>query len=131
MYCSVLQDWTTVKGSSAVTVFSPSETCWLDFAGFQDLVAWLDVKEFSPSSGGTTLVLSYQTAPTKDEALFAAMASVLLSNGLTTTVILKELAFIPPARWIRWSLTTFGPPAAWEVTFRIWVAANRVGRRAP
>lgn len=126
----LLQDWTTIRGSSTVTILTQSETDWLDLRLYQDVVAWLEVKEFSPPpTHNPTLV--YQTSPTKDDALFFTMAYVpITTTGVMTTVMLKDA--MPPgsppcARWFRWQIQIGGFP--WDLTFRVYVAANRVGRR--
>jgi hypothetical protein len=129
VYCFTLQDWTTVRGSSAVLSFVSGENDWLDLGGFQDVVAWLEVKEFTPTSG-TVLEILYDTSPTKDELLFANMLSPFaVAIGLTVTPLLKDTASVPLARWLRWHIVQSGPAAAWDITFRVLVAANRIGAR--
>jgi len=126
MQSYLLQDWITLQGSSTVTVLTQSENDWLDLTGFQDIVTWLDVKEAS----GTSPVVAFQTAPTQDEVLFFNMGSVAISGpGLTTTVMLKETALLPLARWFRWQMQVGA--AAWDITFRIWCAVNATGSNKP
>lgn len=116
----LLQDWLVARGTGVVT---QSERTWLDLSGYRDVVAWLDIRELS----ATPPALAYQTAPAKDELLFASAATVSLATGLTTTPILQDTATTPLARWFRWQLNFGG--VAGDVEFRIWVAANKPGRR--
>ncbi|MGO9837505.1 MAG: hypothetical protein ACLP1X_25215 [Polyangiaceae bacterium] len=93
-------------------------------------MAWLDVKEFTPASGGSTLFMLYESAPTKDEIFFAPLVvPAPLTLGVTTTAMLKDMALFPLARWFRWTLAISGPGVAWDATFRLLVAANRIGSR--
>jgi hypothetical protein len=128
MDCFLLQDWVTVQGSSAVTVLTQGENGWLDLSAYQDIVGWLDVKEFS-----ATPLVGYQTSCTKDDALFVTMAPpgglpTSPTTGVTTTALLKGFATPPLARWLRWQIAV-SPSAAWSITFRIFIAANRIGSR--
>jgi hypothetical protein len=119
-----MQDWTTVRGSSSVITFTPGEDNWVDLGEYKDVVAWLEVKEFTPAPGASTLVLAYETAPTKDDALFTAITGVAISVGVNVTPIIRDCVTVPPARWFRWELGLFGTAAAWDVTFRIVLAVN-------
>ena len=115
----LLQDFTTVLAT--VGGLTQSESGWLDLAGYRDVVFWLDVRETAASSQ-----LLYQTAPAKDDSLFATIATISpVSVGITTTAVLQDFAAVPVARWIRWQLT--GANA--DIMFRIWVSANKPGRR--
>jgi hypothetical protein len=130
MYSYLLQDWITLQGASAITVLGPGENDWLDLSGFQDIVAWLEVKEVSPTSG--VLAVAYQTSPTKDDALFFNMTTAIsvTGPGLTTTVMLKDTALVPLARWLRWQVQ-LSSAASWNVTFRILCAVNAIGSNRP
>ena len=127
MDCFCLQEWITLKGGSGVLSINQGEIGWIDLAGYQDVVAWLDVREYS--NGATNV--TYQTAPLKDESLFVNMASVLLgSTGITVTPLIKRAmpsATPPLGRWFRWNVHVGS--GTWDITFRIWVAANRIGGR--
>ena len=127
MHTYLFQDWITIRGSSAVTTITQTEDCWLDLAGFQDVVFWLDVKNFG--GGGATAQIAYQSATTKDEAFFLRIVPVLsFAQGLTITTATKDTTATPLARWLRWQLSVAGSPSsAWEATFRIFVAANATG----
>ncbi len=51
MHALVLQDWTTIRGSSTNTVTQGADQ-WLDMTAFQDVQFWLDVREVT--LGGAT-----------------------------------------------------------------------------
>jgi hypothetical protein len=141
MHCFLAQDWVTVRGAqSGVTSITQGEHGWLDLSDYEDTVAWLDVKEFSAPGG--TLSMAYQTAPLKDSSLFVAISGPLVTvpfavaSGVTVTPLLKDSlgTLTPPgvvsplARWFRWQLTVSGTlTGAWDVTFRLFVAANCLG----
>jgi hypothetical protein len=126
MYSYILQDWVTLRGSSTVTVLGQGESEWLDLTGGEDIVIWLDVKEVSPTSGVVTF--SYQTAPTKDADLFQGMVTSqsITVPGITATVVLKDSAAVPLAKWLRWQVQVTSA-SAWDVTFRILCAVNATG----
>jgi hypothetical protein len=124
MFCFPLTNWTTMRGASTVSSITQSETMWLDLRGFEDIVAWLDVRLVTPGTGGSVSMV-YQTAPTKDDALFTAVATVsaLSSTTVTVTKALMSSASVPLSRWLRWQLTN-SASTSWDATFRIWIAAN-------
>jgi hypothetical protein len=136
MRCLCLQPLITLRGAASVTTIAQPETGWLDLRMFRDLVAWLDVREVASTGGGATLVLNYQTSPTKDDpatgSLLTTMASVTISAGagLTVTPMLRDLITNPLARWLRWQLVAASQTATWDATFRIWIAASMPGRGA-
>jgi hypothetical protein len=129
MYCFIMQPWQTIRGNSTITAINQTESWWLDLTPYQDIVAWLEVKEVSVG-GGTNVQMAYQTAPTKDDTLFqAVVAAFNVATGVTTTVMLKDSATVSVSRWLRWQLTvTGGPSSTWDAVFRIFIAANVVGR---
>jgi hypothetical protein len=104
-----------------------ADAMWFDMSAFQDVVAWLDVKEVNAGGGTAAIQLAYQTAPIKDESLFVAVTTAIspLATGLTVTRMLKNFTTNPPTRWLRWQLTVTGTPtSAWDATFRIIASAN-------
>jgi hypothetical protein len=113
-----------MRGASTVTTINQSEATWLDLRGFEDIVAWLDCKEVTVGGGAPTL--TYQTAPTKDDVLFTGLTTaVTLSSGLVKiTKMTMAGATVPLARWLRWQLASGGATGTWDVTFRLWIAAN-------
>jgi len=126
MICNCLQDYINIRADSAATFVNQNETGWLDLSGFQDVVAFLEVKGFA----GAVIAMGYQTSPSKDETLFAnAVGAVTLVTGLTTTPILKATATVPLARWFRWKLTATTITGVWDAYFRVWLACNRAGKR--
>lgn len=129
MHAFTLQDWRTVRGAPSVTSVTQTEDCWLDLAGYQDVVAWLDVKNFT--SSGATVQLAYQSAVTKDEILFQGLVSpIALAAGVSITSMLKELTATPLARWFRWQISVSGSPSAtWDATFRVLLVANAIGSK--
>jgi hypothetical protein len=129
MYSYLLQDWVTIRGDTTIGVLGQGENDWLDLDGFQEIVAWLDVKEVSFGVGAPTMY--YQTSPSKDAIFFVNMGSVALGGpGLTITPMLKETAAVPLARWLRWQIQV-ASNTSWDITFRIWCAANVTGTRRP
>jgi hypothetical protein len=137
MHCLLLQDWLTLRigNVSTITAINQDETDWLEMGAYQDLVAWLDVREVT--TPGTPLYIDFQTAPVKDEAYFASLVNnaggVTVSTANTPTVVrmTKSSAYTPLSKWLRWRLNTntIGPSAIGDVTFRIWVAANYTSMR--
>lgn len=133
MYGFLLQDWTTIRGSTLM--LSPpgviqSEGDWMSFQPYQDIVFWLEVK--SVTLGGlTSVTLDYETAPAKDESLFVKM---ITTTALTAAVnrqdkvLLAQNPTVPLSRWVRWKLTYNGTSSSeYGVCFRIFASANAVG----
>jgi hypothetical protein len=137
MHSIVSQDWVTIRGQSASepATITQGTNGWLELAAYQDVVAWLDVRELTLSGG--TVQMAYQTAPSADESLFAMMSGPLAtvpfspSVGVTVTTLLKQQLTAPLARWFRWQLTTSGTfSTAWDITFRLFLSANVLGMNA-
>ena len=126
MYSFVLQDWTTVGGAAGSTVIQ-GEKDWLDMSPFQDIVAWIDVRDATLTN---TPFLKLETAPSKDESLFMFMGSgagIAMVGAPTPTVVqyLMGSATVPVAECLRWKI--IGGAVTWQATFRILVAANAPG----
>ena len=126
MYSFVLQDWTTVGGAAGSTVIQ-GEKDWLDMSPFQDIVAWIDVRN---ATTGSPPLLKLETAPSKDESLFMYMGSgagiAMVGSSMPTVVqYLMGSATVPIAECLRWKIT--GGAVTWQATFRILVAANAPG----
>ena len=133
MYGYVLQDWITIRGAltGAATSIVQGETGWLGLAAYQDIVFWLDVREFT-LGGATNLTMTYETAPSKDDILFQAMATAVnlttSPNPTVTKIILAQNPTVPLGRWVRWKLSTSNATTStWDATFRILCCANAVG----
>jgi hypothetical protein len=75
VYGYLLQDWTTIRGSTLAlnpAGIVQSESDWMSFQPYQDIVFWTDVKSIS-LGGLTNIALDYETAPAKDDLLFRRM----------------------------------------------------------
>ena len=132
----VLQDWITIRGAaSPFADIIQGESTWMGFSTFQDIVIWLDVREAAfPTSGTLNWIL--ETSPSKDNNLFVPMTGA--STGAVSStpalspmkVILANAATtVPLATWVRWRVSSGGTSTqAWDATFRVLVAANRVVR---
>ena len=68
----VLQDWTTVSGTGS-TPFIQDAADWIEGTQFSDWTFWLDCNFVTPAS---SVVLTYETAPSADDGQFQAAASV-------------------------------------------------------
>ena len=135
MHTFLLQDWVTLRGSGSsspvISSLTQSEDGYLDMSGYSDVVVWFDVKDVVLGTGMTGITLDFQTAPTKDDAYFRAMAtgiSLTASSPSATPGVFLALmnsASIPVSRWLRWKLTAAGTPStAWSVTIRMFVSAS-------
>jgi hypothetical protein len=137
MNCFLMQDWLTLRGATtSIKSITQSEAGWLDMGAYQDIVVWLDVREITGPTGGTTgLYIDMQTAPVRDEAYFLSMYSssapfgfqmVINTTGPSVGKLTRDSALVPLSRWLRWQITTGGttPTGIWDVTFRLFIAAN-------
>jgi hypothetical protein len=83
--------------------------------------------------GAGGIFMRYETAPSKDEALFSVMTPVFWVVAATAPDIRKILEAqnpaVPVCRWVRWRLQASAPTSNWGATFRIHCAANRGGLR--
>lgn len=125
MHTFILQDYVTIKGATGVTTITQNESGWLDLTPYEDLVFWTDIRQ---TTGAVTI--RFQTSPTKDDALFSdIIASIGFATGVSSIRQDKATmagAAVPVARFVRWTLV--GPAgSAWDVTFRVYVAANSPG----
>jgi hypothetical protein len=140
MHSFVLQDFITIRGTSTTLTISQSESSWLDLGGYEDFVAWLDIREVTPGTGGSNVQFNLQTAPIKDEFLFVNMetspfqATQALTAPKVRIVTLSQLSItssppttVPLGRFVRWQLLAGATSGAWDTTFRILVCANSVG----
>jgi hypothetical protein len=121
----LLQDWTTLRATSAQTTVVQSEVGWLDLEGYRDVVLWLEVRHVA-NGGGTNVVLDYQTSPEPDESYFTTMESETLTASADPVVQpIPATATTPLEVWLRWRLRVTGSPSSdWGATFRIHCAAN-------
>src|SRR5436309_367326 len=129
MHSFILQDWITLRGASQnpAVAIPQTEQTWLDLTPYQDVFFWLDAREVS----GTTPAITFEPSPTSDDSLFQPMISQT-ALAPATPLLLKVLlasATTPLATWVRWKLSPVsGSAGPWDVTFRVLVAANMVGR---
>jgi hypothetical protein len=137
MHSFVLQDFVTIRGSSTTLTISQSESEWAELGPFEDIVAWIDVREVT-LSGAASIAINLQTAPLKDEFLFVTMESspLTVTGALTTPSVRKMLlsqatggsgAPVPLGKFFRWQLLATGATTTWDVMFRIVCCANAVG----
>ena len=77
MYSFVLENWKTLSGAVGVTDITQSESDWMSFQPYQDIVLYTECKNVD-KGGATNLQIIYETSPTKDESLFYPMAIVTL-----------------------------------------------------
>lgn len=124
MESCLLQDWITVKAQDAspATTVTQSAHQYVDLGRFEDLVFYLDVRRYTGAGG---VIVSYETSPTKQDSFFLAMiAPITISAvGLRVDRAFFATAAVPPARYVRWRLSTGG--GAWDATFRIWMTAYK------
>ena len=125
MHSYILQDWTTIRGAASVNV-TQGESGWLDLAPYQDVLFWIDVREYTPNPG-TPATIVFQTAPIKEDGLFQNMMTPIALNAIPTnpTVVRLTTSGTPLARYLRWQLA--GPASTWDATFRVLIAANALG----
>lgn len=119
----IMQDWITIRGVASSTVVM-SQADWILTAPYQDMTFYLDVREFDVAG----MTITYQTCPSRDDALFVGMGAAVGITAVGLTVTSYNLAGAPAApvsHWTRWKLT--GPASAWDVTFRVMAAGNSIG----
>ena len=125
----LMQDWTTIRGTGvggSQAQIVQGEDKWLDFTPFQDCVFWIDCRA---QSGASAPSMTIETAPSREDALFAALVPAFTLNP--SPVVLLQAAFfsasVPVARWIRWKLTVPAGEGSWDATFRIWAGGVAPG----
>jgi hypothetical protein len=89
---------------------------------------WCPSVEFG---GGDLILLSYETAPAKDESLFGLMTSAPALYPSATPIVTPVLRSGGGrvGQWVRWRLWQGNtmPTETWSVTFRLHCALNAVG----
>jgi hypothetical protein len=135
MHGHVLQDFVTIRGASTVTTITQTESAWLDTSAYQDLFAWIDVREVTLGSL-TDIQINLQTAPIKDEFLFVNLqASPITVTGALSTPSIVQVIYsagsgtnkVALGSFLRWQLVASGTASLWDITFRIAVCCNMVG----
>jgi hypothetical protein len=123
----LLQDFCTISGNFTGGVASIPQSAhrYLDIGEHEDLVFYLDVRNFAATTG--TVSMAYETAPTQEDQAFLPMVApfALTGPGVRVDRAFFSTAGIPPARFVRWRLFLGGTPTGgvWDATFRVWVAA--------
>lgn len=120
MEAALLQELLTINAADGVTSITQSAHQYLDIGQNEDLVFYLDVRNFY----GTPLTIAFETSPTPQDSSFLAMIAPtsIVANGLTVSRAAFSTAAVPPARYVRWRVS--GPSTGgWNVSFRIWLAA--------
>jgi hypothetical protein len=134
----VLQDWITIRGATTTLVSQvvQNEASWLSLETYQDAIFHVQVSELTLAGTSPVLTMNLETAPIKDESLWAAMGSGglgITSASVGTTTLLRVIlsgltsSGNPLSRWVRWRLIPTGtltPP--WDITFRVLVSANQM-----
>ena len=118
----LLQELLTINAGDGVTSITQSAHQYLDIGQNEDLVFYLDVRDFL----GTPLTISFETSPTPQDSSFLAMIAPtsIVAKGLTVSRAAFSTAAVPPARYVRWRLQGPGAGAGgWNMTFRVWLAA--------
>ncbi len=119
----LLQDWTTLTGSSSVISVKQTEDSWLEVDGARDAQIWFQITEATTSATPTLYV---ETSPTLDDELFLPMTQLLVSSmGAFVNVIRARGAAQPLARYCRWTLG-IANPSTWTMTFRVLASVNFV-----
>jgi hypothetical protein len=113
-----LTDWLTVRGAGpGVATITQGENAWLDLSAYDDVIFYLDIKEVS----GSSVTLTYQTSPSKDDASFQAiLPPITMAAGTRVDLALAKYAAVPVARYVRWQITN---GSTYDATFRVLVAA--------
>jgi hypothetical protein len=118
----LLQDWITVGAhdTGGPTSVIQSAHQYVDLGQFEDLVFYLDVRKYTGS-----VAASYETSPTRQDSSFLPMLApiTLAAIGLRVDKAFFSTAAVPPARYVRWRLSTGG--GAWSATLRIWMTAYK------
>ena len=123
---NLLQDWLCMQGNGTTPRVQASRD-WMDLGSLSDVTLWLDVKSVD-NPGVGSVVLTYETAPTKDDTLFRAVATITLSTTSTPLVTKLRIAddpSVPLGRWLRWKLAATTAGDDWSVTFRLFAIAGR------
>lgn len=119
----VLQDWVTIRGAVGVASVTQGADSWLDITDHEDLIFYVEVKELTNAP-----VLNYQTSPTRQDTSFLPLVTPFtMASGLRIDTALFAYALTPPARQVRWKLTSSNTGLTFDATFRIFVAAYSLG----
>lgn len=119
----LLQDWVTIDGNVGVASVTQGADTWLDIADHEDLVFYLDVKQLTNGP-----VMNYETAPIREDRSFLPIVTPFtVATGVRADPALFAYALTPPARHVRWRITSSNTGLTFGVTFRIWLAGYSLG----
>lgn len=120
MDAALLQELLTINAADGVTSITQSAHQYLDIGQNEDLVFYVDVRDFF----GTPVTIATETSPTPQDSSFMAMVAPvsITATGLTVVRAAFATAAVPPARYVRWRASGPGT-GGWNVSFRIWLAA--------
>ncbi|MEO6575328.1 MAG: hypothetical protein ABIP89_15890 [Polyangiaceae bacterium] len=125
MYTYLLQDWTSLASPSTILTAKQTQDNWLSFSGFQDVVAWIQISDFTASAN---ITLKLETSPSEDEAFFATMKQqTITSTGVFALIVPAALAVQPLTNWVRWTVVA-GNAVAWGLSFRVVLSLNAIER---
>jgi hypothetical protein len=126
MHTEILIPWTTVSGGTSVTSVIQDHEAYIDTGGASDVVFYVDVLNVHQDEG-TTVILTLESSPTNDAALFLPVAGPITLSPSMTPLIFKTVpgavSLAPLARWLRWHVTTSS--TQWTVTFRVRASRSR------
>lgn len=121
----LLQDYLTLRGTTATTVVRQTESDWLTLEGVRDMTAWIHVSQANTEAA---FRIDLETSPTADENLFQAVTQTSVGTGGVFVAVSRARqvtgALVPLARFLRWSVVTQTPSANWALTFRVFVCLN-------
>ena len=119
----LLQDWVTIDGNIGVASVTQGADAWLDIADHEDLIFYLDVKQLTNAP-----LMNYETAPVREDRSFLPVITPFtLATGVRADPALFAYALTPPARHVRWRVTSTNTSLSWNVTFRVWLAGYSLG----
>jgi hypothetical protein len=119
----LLQDWVTIAGNPQIASVTQGADAWFDLGAHEDVLFYLEVKELT-----NTPVMNYQTSPAPQDSLFLPVVTPFsVASGVRADAALFAYALTPPARYLRWQLTSSNLSLNWHVTFRILMAAYSLG----
>ena len=116
MWSKVLKDWTEVGGGLGTLL--QSELAWFPTDLFQDAGFFVEVRAVT----GTSVYLSFETSPTRDNSLFLPMQpeldlGALVASNTVQTCLAHATSGPPLASFVRWKLRSTA--AAWNACFRV------------
>jgi hypothetical protein len=130
MRTQLLQKWTRIQSNSSLLTITQDEEEWLDVSESADAVIWIDVRDLTGTASGTNIYLNLESAPSKDESLFAAVVPPVQLMTQSTPILARTtrraVSVSPLGRWLRWRLNiNVGSSGSWGATFRIRVGLSK------